>query len=144
MDREQVLGEITENAGQIWKLMFNCDHQSIHAGLPTRAQFGILFMVARHGQQNIKQIAVNFGISSSAITQIVDTLVNDGYLLRRADDADRRKICIDITEEGKKILTEAKKLRLKRMRAMFEAISDEELGQLNSIYTKIIDHQFKV
>ena len=41
------------------------------------------------------------GISKQAASQLIDTLVLRGYLDRRGDPADRRRVLLDLTERGR-------------------------------------------
>jgi len=41
------------------------------------------------------------GVSKQAASQLIDTLVVRGYLERRVDDDDRRRITIELTDRGK-------------------------------------------
>ena len=115
-------------------------HTQSHKDMPPHAQMGVLFMVAINGPMSIKEISKRFGMTSSAATQLVNGLVKGGLLTREEDKDDRRKICVILTAKGKKIIEKAKEYRMKRMIEMFEPLSDTELGQLQKILTKIIEH----
>jgi DNA-binding MarR family transcriptional regulator len=108
--------------------------------LPPHGQMGILFVVAHAGPQSIKDLSTRFSMTSSAATQLVNNLVKDGLLARTEDPADRRKSCVELTAKGKKIITEAKEHRLKKMMTLFEPLTDEELSQLLKIQNKIVEH----
>jgi len=54
---------------------------------------------ANHGAP-IPGLIRELGVSKQAASQLIDTLVLRGYLERRPDPEDRRKIVIDLTERG--------------------------------------------
>src|SRR4051812_8121358 len=98
--------------------------------LPPHAQMGLLFMISHQGPQSIKELSQRFGMTSSAATQLVNSLVKSGLLERKEDGADRRKIAVALTSNGKKKLEEAKAYRMKKISRMFESLTDSELEQL--------------
>ena len=57
------------------------------------------------------------GISKQAASQLVDTLVVRGYLERRANDEDRRRMTIELTDRGRAAAA--------AVRAGVEAVDDE-------------------
>lgn len=63
------------------------------------------------------------GISKQAASQLIDTLVLRGYLERRPDTTDRRRITIEVTERGRAAAT--------AVRAGVEAIDDELAARLS-------------
>ncbi len=43
------------------------------------------------------------GVTKQAVSQVIDILVNRGYLERRADPDDRRRIALELTERGRQV-----------------------------------------
>jgi DNA-binding MarR family transcriptional regulator len=107
---------------------------------PTPARIAVLHAVAEDGPCGIKAIAEKFGMTSSAVTQLVNGLVDDGLLSRSHDADDARKTVLQMTPRGKRALATVHRLREKVARSMFEAISDEELRGLRAMHRKMIDH----
>jgi DNA-binding MarR family transcriptional regulator len=105
--------------------------------MPTRAQLGVLFMLSAHPSLSIKKLAEQFGISSSATTQLVSAMVDDGLLSRTEDTLDRRLVRIDLTLAGKKRLELAREARAQMMARMFEPLTDEELAELVRLQQKM-------
>jgi DNA-binding MarR family transcriptional regulator len=52
------------------------------------------------GPQSPSEIAGIIGVSPQAATKAADSLEERGYLTRRPDDGDRRRILLDLTERG--------------------------------------------
>jgi DNA-binding MarR family transcriptional regulator len=59
----------------------------------------VLGAIARNGSP-LSEIIVSLGISKQAAGQLVDTLVLRGYLDRRPDAEDRRRMTVSLTERG--------------------------------------------
>ncbi|MFN7160589.1 MAG: MarR family winged helix-turn-helix transcriptional regulator [Candidatus Gracilibacteria bacterium] len=140
MQRTEIIQDFFSNLNTMKRLLMKQHGDSHIANLPTHAQMGILMTVSKRKNTSIKDLAQEFGISSSAITQIVDLLVRDGHLRRKEDPLDRRKLSVSLTAKGKKIMEEAKKMRMAFLSNMLEILSEEELLQLKNIQQKIIEH----
>jgi len=49
------------------------------------------------------ELGERLGVSAAAITGTIDTLEQRGYLTRQRDAADRRKVVLKLTEQGKEV-----------------------------------------
>ena len=61
---------------------------------------GVL-MLSEDGM-NQREIAEEMGVSPSTLSEMINRLVEDGYVERKADEDDRRAKTLFLTEEGKK------------------------------------------
>lgn len=85
---------------------------------------GIARTGCRHGEI-VKELA----LSKQAASQLIDTLVERGYLLRSTDSLDRRRINLDLTEEGKMVAAIS--------RSAVEAVDAELLADVGAEYISI-------
>ena len=46
----------------------------------------------------------DLGVTKQAVSQVIDTLVNRGYLNRSPDPGDRRRITLELTERGQEVV----------------------------------------
>lgn len=86
----------------------------LHAALASRAginvtDVNVLAMLDKNGPMTAGQIAEQAGLSKGgAITAVIDRLQKSGYLRRRRDTHDRRKVIIELVPDGPyQVLTEA-------------------------------------
>ncbi len=56
-----------------------------------------------HAGLPLSQIIVQLGLSKQAAGQLVDALVSRGYLDRKVDTADRRRLTISLTSRGAEV-----------------------------------------
>jgi DNA-binding MarR family transcriptional regulator len=134
MKREELIQEIVENLARCQKIPSAAGWQKI--GLP-RAQVSMLFMLLHHPGASVKQIAEFVGITKSAVTQLMDPLVQKKLVTRQNDAKDRRIVRLSITSEGKKVIKEVNKLKFAGMRTALGALSGQDLKQLAAIYRKM-------
>lgn len=111
-----------------------------HACTITPSQWTVLRTVMEWNRIGIKDIAQKLGISSSAATQLVDSLVQNGYLDRKQNPDDRRSLCIEISAKAKKQIHLLKKNRLQHLAEVFSVLSDKELEQYVQLNAKISAH----
>ncbi len=137
MQRYQNIASFLENISVLKQLMRRV-HKTDAKHTITPAQVGILFTVHQEGPQSIKTLSTVLGLSSSAVTQLVDSLVDEKLLTRTEDKVDRRKISVTLTPRGKKKLLAAKKLHLATLTKLLAVLSDREVQELCRLQQKII------
>jgi DNA-binding MarR family transcriptional regulator len=102
----------------------------------SHSQIGMLFMIHHHREANVKKISEHLGVTKSAITQLLDPLVTNGFIERQNDVSDRRIVRFSLTGKGKKVLKEINKLKFSGLRSALDNLSDKELEQLAKLHQK--------
>jgi DNA-binding MarR family transcriptional regulator len=134
-NRQTIIKNLMENMGAAMRLMSKSPQAK---GMPTKAQAGVLIMIAHLGVQNTKDLALRMGMTPSAVTQLVDGLAREKLIARNADQKDRRIVWLKLTLAGRKQLSIFEKQRMKFFLKMVKPLSDKDLQQLNRIQDKII------
>jgi len=75
--------------------------------------------IARNGQP-MRELIEDMGVSKQRTGQLVDVLVDRGYLTRETDPTDRRRLTIDLTDRGK-VAASAIREAVDRLDAALEA-----------------------
>ncbi|MBV8389416.1 MAG: MarR family transcriptional regulator [Mucilaginibacter sp.] len=90
------------------------------------------------------ELAISEKITNQSMSQILNHLLQLGYITRTASDTDKRKVLISLTELGEKVLLQ---FRAERDQWLAKAISDscneEEINLLKKVIgplNKVIDH----
>jgi DNA-binding MarR family transcriptional regulator len=104
----------------------------------TFAQMRIVWLLGKHGQLSMSQIAQMIGVSRATISSVVNRLVKSKFVSRVRDEKDRRIIRLKLTGKGKKFIQNHKSLRRKHVVQLLEKLSPYEqkrfvacLGELN-------------
>ena len=105
----------------------------------TLSQQMTLVTVAARGSVSVKEIAEARMISSSAATQVVDTLVKKGYLVRRQDESDRRATAVSLGPEYQQWVDKRVGNAAAYLTPIFGALSKEELEEYERLNTKLVD-----
>src|SRR3989344_592247 len=114
--------------------------KSLHSGHKnhiTHSQWFVLTMIEHFKKRNIKNIAQALEMSSSAVTQLVDPLVQAGYVIRQEDRQDRRLVQLELSPKGKKHIAVSKGKRIAEMAGLFDALTDKELEEFVRLHKKV-------
>lgn len=93
----------------------------------TFQQMGLLMFISERQPVMGKDIARHLGQSASSITQIVEGLVKDGYVMREQDTKDRRIVYLRLTKAGSGKVERLAALRRAIFIASAKALTDTEL-----------------
>jgi len=74
-------------------------------------QFAVLAALHVHGSHTLGELADRERVSAPSMNRTVNCLEESGYLTRTADDADRRKVKIELTDAGTSVVTETVRRR---------------------------------
>jgi DNA-binding MarR family transcriptional regulator len=81
-----------------------------------RSGYGIMCRLLDDGPQRLGALAHSFGLDPSTITRQVQSLEQSGWVARRADPSDRRASLLDVTPDGRDVLTETRERRRRWLR----------------------------
>ncbi|MDC7245351.1 MAG: MarR family transcriptional regulator [Sphaerochaetaceae bacterium] len=123
---------------QLSRLQFQLMHQFLHAINLYPGQFHVLQFLSHHrGKTSQKQISQHLFIKPSSVNQILVKLEESSYITRVTDEQDKRKINVQLTGEGKKILQTAE-MKFKQIQKIMEKnISEQELRTFENIAEKM-------
>ena len=98
----------------------------------------ILAILKKEGITKQQDIADEFHVTKSTLSEMVNRLVEDGYVKRTDDPADRRTTVLVLTEAGDKRAEEVIEERVKVMDYMFRGLSDGEKEELIRLLDKML------
>ena len=101
-------------------------------------QIRLLFTIAsRQEGFPVKELADRTGVTSGAVTQFVDALVEKGLVSREGDPDDRRVVRLKLSETARDRYEKLKRDHVASLSRVFGVLSDDELLQLIRIFQKI-------
>lgn len=103
----------------------------------THSQWFVLTLIEHLKKASVKDVAESLDMSSSAATQLVDPLVQAGLVLRTEDSEDRRSVQLELSELGKKHISDTKEKRISEMAEIFDELTDSELQEFLRLHKKI-------
>ena len=79
-----------------------------------------------------RDLPAGLGVTKQAVSQLVDALVNRGYLTRGSDPDDRRRIVLDLTDRGRAALEAAARAVDAVDRKLLERVSPEQVDAMRT------------
>ncbi|MBI5840702.1 MAG: MarR family transcriptional regulator [Chloroflexi bacterium] len=89
-------------------------------------QFSILMQLHHKGACGVSDISERFDITNAAASQLVDKLVQSGYLERTEDPSDRRAKVLNLTDQGRSFVVQGIQERHRWMDDLVKNLSTEE------------------
>ncbi|MBQ2814826.1 MAG: MarR family transcriptional regulator [Akkermansia sp.] len=109
----------------------------LNKGRVSYPQFFLLTYLAEEECLSMSNIAKMMGHSTAAATGMVDKLQDMGYLKRYTAAADRRKIMVRITEQGRELVQQMRNnIAQDLANIMAREANDNQLNQANRVITR--------
>jgi DNA-binding MarR family transcriptional regulator/catechol 2,3-dioxygenase-like lactoylglutathione lyase family enzyme len=79
-----------------------------------------------------QDLPAELGVTKQAVSQVVDILVNRGYLTRSTDPGDRRRFVLELTDRGHQVMDAAQRGVEAVDHKLAQRVSAEEIGAMRS------------
>lgn len=93
-------------------------------------QFSILMQLHHKGPCGLSEISERFDVTAAAASQLVDKLVQAGYLEREEDPHDRRAKLLTLSDAGRALIDQGTEERYRWMEELAVNINMEERGRV--------------
>jgi DNA-binding MarR family transcriptional regulator len=97
------------------------------------ADVGLLRMIAGQPGRSQQSLATHLGVVPSRVTVLVDQLDRQGLVERRRSTEDRRNYELHLTENGKHVLGQVRRLASAHEDDICSALDDEQRTQLTEL-----------
>jgi len=97
----------------------------------TMAQAKVLHVVVASGEIHMSELVHALGVSLSTVSGLVEKLVDQGYVARRDDPADRRQVVVSPTAAGTALLERFRDLSGAQTRELLERLKPVDLEALD-------------
>ena len=94
-------------------------------------QFSILMQLHHKGACGLSEISERFEVSPAAASQLVDKLVQSGYIQREEDPSDRRAKLLNLTEKGRELIRQGIDERYRWVEQLAGKLTAEERVQVS-------------
>ncbi|MDB5260109.1 MAG: DNA-binding transcriptional regulator, MarR family [Candidatus Nomurabacteria bacterium] len=138
INRKQKLEELMKSIGTLQRNMAfrGADFNKMNRITPS--QWGVVMLIEQQDSTSVKEVANGLGISSSAATQLIDGLVESGYVLRKENIKDRRIAVLTLSNKTKKHVGKMKEQMIKKFIEIYEVLTDKEFNQFCVLHNKIV------
>jgi len=94
-------------------------------------QFGVLMQLHHKGAFGMSEVSERFEITPAAASQLVDKLVQNGYIVREEDPNDRRAKLLNLTDKGRDVIRQGVEERYRWVDQLAERLTHEERAQIS-------------
>lgn len=105
----------------------------------TFPQLRILFNIRNEPGVDVRTLSAMLGISPSAVSQQVDKLVGRELIRRSDNPEDRRRVCLELSEEGTRATVEISRTAHERVETLLTRLTDDELTVLQRLLSILLD-----
>ncbi|MRR55914.1 MAG: MarR family transcriptional regulator [Deltaproteobacteria bacterium] len=121
---------IAEMYPQIMKVMGRL-RSTLHEGMDlSYNQFKMLLAINDKGICPLTTLAAELSIAMSSASEMVDKLVHLGLVCRSVDAESRRRVTIQLTSEGEKLISDLQKGIVENYRSLLNRLSDSDQSRL--------------
>ena len=107
-------------------------------------QISILMQLHHKGPCGMSEISDRFDITAAAASQLVDKLVQVGYLERTEDPTDRRAKLLTLSAQGAEFIKQGIEERYNWMNDLATTLSAEDQNKVSEALTLLIDAAKKI
>lgn len=135
--RKELIKKLFDNSEAVKRGMYNYAHGHFRNAPLARAPLEVLFAIKYMQPASSKAIASRLSLTPGAVSQSVDTLDQEGYVMRTADKSDRRIQHLALSKKGEKLLAEMGKRRYRMMEEITQDLTLEELNVWLTVQVKM-------
>lgn len=103
----------------------------------TGPQFYMLHLLAELQPVKSTVLAEKMDVKPSAITVMIDRLVQSGFASRHPDEHDRRVVLVRLTESGRSAMEKLNGIRRDMIKQLFSGLTHDEMGTYITLFEKM-------
>lgn len=108
-----------------------------------RQHFWALKVIAHHDEPiSVKELSEKLNVTSGAVSQLLDPLVEKGFIERKEDASDRRVMHLELKDKAKETFKKLRQAKLEHIQSMFDDLSEDDLSTLETLLKKIKIQKF--
>ena len=138
--RDAALAGLREEFGALLgaerRLRSRDSHRKEAGGL-SNAQVRALFVLGAHEESTAGEIAERARLSPGAVSGMLDELEEAGIVSRVRCADDRRRVLVNLTDTGRKVLGERKRRWTKRWEDAMEGVDDRDIEAAAEVMRRI-------
>ena len=113
---------------------------SARTGLSMREIHVLLFLANNPAYDTARDITELRGLSKSQVSQAVELLAAEGFLLRTPDEADRRVVHLSITPAGLPLARECQTIQAACGQRLLAGLSEEQVRQFALLLGTVLNN----
>ena len=137
VQRRKQIENLLEDILVLKRKIFFGPVSNLENGHITASQWPVLRFLKNNDGSTLKGIAQALTMTSSAATQLVEPLVQRGYIIRKTSTSDKRALKLGLSAKGKRHMATLRTRRIADMANVFGVFTDEEFETYRLLLGKI-------
>ncbi|MCE1247088.1 MAG: MarR family transcriptional regulator [Firmicutes bacterium] len=108
-----------------------------------KTQENVLMAILKTPRNNMTDLSVQVGIEKSSLTRVIDSLIEEGLVMRTHRLSDRRTINCVLTEKGMDVANRIDVIMREHLESKFSDLSEEEKDKLFTHLSEAVEMLFK-
>ncbi|MDD5084312.1 MAG: MarR family transcriptional regulator [Candidatus Moranbacteria bacterium] len=138
MDRKQDIQELVEGFKTIQRHLTSLVREASDESI-TQVQWQVILFVAGNKRSNVRDLHKALRITSSAATQLVNTLEEKGLVFRRQHPEDGRVSLLVLSQKAEVAVRKMKQRRIRKLNSLLSKLTDEEISTYLGLHRKLIE-----
>ncbi len=105
----------------------------------TEQQWRVLRVLGEKGPCDAGKLATEACILSPSLSRIINTLIENNFITKKEDKLDKRKIILEISDEGKLKLESIKPEYLAILKSIQKRYGEDKINKILDLLTEVID-----
>ncbi len=106
-----------------------------------RAHHRVVYFVGRHPGITISQLLAILKITKQSLSRVLGQLIREGFVVQRADDADRRRRRLFLTDKGSELERKLTELQGRRIARAYRGAGAEAVAGFRNVLRGIINQE---
>lgn len=102
-------------------------------------QASVIRIINHHNPCSMGQITKSTGLTLGSITQIIDKLIQKGYVKRKRSPEDRRVVFAELTAKGKRVIAISRKYVAESAKKMLSKYPEPEQDKFLEFFQKMAE-----
>jgi len=99
--------------------------------------FVLFFLATRSGSVTPGDLCAEMGVSTARVAATLNSLESKGLISRRIDPDDRRRVRVELTEAGRRVADDQRRLILARTTSMLQMLGEQDATELVRIWGRL-------
>lgn len=99
----------------------------------------LLYLIDKNNGANAYEISQEFGVNTSRVAAVLNSLSKKGYIQRTVDPEDKRKIQVFVTEEGKTFGEDRRQEIIHRVMKVITQLGEKDVREYMRISQRIYE-----
>jgi DNA-binding MarR family transcriptional regulator len=136
---QKTVEEFIHTSREVRKILEKKSSIDCNEKVVPRLQFFALKSIAQNEGITVGELSKVLMMSSGSVAQLIDRLINKGWINKAMDIHDRRIFHLSLTSKGEKEILKMEKIFIKKMSSILSLISEEDLKEIVEIQKRLLE-----